>query len=361
MTPILRTLALLLALGPLFPNPVAGQEPPLTVSVKPAPPFVEIPDGGEIRGFSIDLIREVASRLDPPREVRFHVDPDIPAHLDTVASGGADLGIAATTITTERERRLDFSMPYFEADIAILVLGERTKRSILSGFFASMDFFLILGGLIGFMFLAANLIWVAERGKNFSERYWPGIFQGLWWTVVTVTTVGYGDLYPKNPAGRIVAALVILTGIVLFGLATASLTSMLTVQQLRTGIREPGDLIRHTVAAVEGTNTVEILKERGLSGRNLKYVRTLAEGLALVENREVDGLVHDRPLLQYLILGRRPKEFHILPQGFAPSYYGILFPQGSPLREPVNVALLQTMEGGEQGFYYSLRERWFGE
>jgi ABC-type amino acid transport substrate-binding protein len=115
------------------------------------------------------------------------------------------------------------------------------------------------------------------------------------------------------------------------------------------------------VAVVEGTHTVTLLKERGLGNRHLQPVPTLEAGLALLERGEVDGLVHDRPLLQYLILGKRPQSFYILPEGFAPSYYGILFPPGSPLREPVNVALLETMEGGRQGFYYPLRERWFGE
>jgi ABC-type amino acid transport substrate-binding protein len=339
----------------------AQEGEPLRVSVKPAPPFVATSEEGVIQGFSVDLIREVAARLDPPRTVTFHMDPDIPSHLDTVARGEADLGIAATTITTERERRLDFSMPYFEADVAILVPGRLSKWAILTGFFTSLDFFLIVGGLGFFMFMAANLIWFAERGKNFSEKYWPGIFEGLWWTIVTITTVGYGDLYPRNPAGRLIAAMVIVTGILLFGLATASLTSMLTVEQLQSGINSPDDLVRHTVAVVEGTHTVTLLKERGLGNRHLQPVPTLEAGLALLERGEVDGLVHDRPLLQYLILGKRPRSFYILPEGFAPSYYGILFPPGSPLREPVNVALLETMEGGRQGFYYPLRERWFGE
>jgi voltage-gated potassium channel len=48
-------------------------------------------------------------------------------------------------------------------------------------------------------------------------------FDGIWWAVVTITTVGYGDLYPKSEAGRILAMAVMGIGISMIGLVTASL------------------------------------------------------------------------------------------------------------------------------------------
>jgi voltage-gated potassium channel len=42
----------------------------------------------------------------------------------------------------------------------------------------------------------------------------------LWWGVVTLTTVGYGDVYPVTPEGRLAAAILMLLGIGLFGLIT---------------------------------------------------------------------------------------------------------------------------------------------
>ncbi|MEK7214112.1 MAG: potassium channel family protein, partial [Chloroflexota bacterium] len=49
----------------------------------------------------------------------------------------------------------------------------------------------------------------------------------LWWSVTTVTTVGYGDRYPVTPFGRAIAVFLMLAGIVLFSLLTASLSAML--------------------------------------------------------------------------------------------------------------------------------------
>lgn len=49
--------------------------------------------------------------------------------------------------------------------------------------------------------------------------------KALWWSITTVTTVGYGDLYPVTSTGRVIAALLMVGGISLIGVVTASLAS----------------------------------------------------------------------------------------------------------------------------------------
>ena len=66
---------------------------------------------------------------------------------------------------------------------------------------------------------AGLLVTVVDR-ENF-----PSIGAGLWWSVQTVTTVGYGDNIPMNLAGRLVAVLVMLLGISFLTVITASITS----------------------------------------------------------------------------------------------------------------------------------------
>jgi voltage-gated potassium channel len=51
------------------------------------------------------------------------------------------------------------------------------------------------------------------------------IWVGMWWALQTVTTVGYGDVTPKNPSGRIIAAFVMLQGIAFLAITTAAITS----------------------------------------------------------------------------------------------------------------------------------------
>jgi voltage-gated potassium channel len=57
------------------------------------------------------------------------------------------------------------------------------------------------------------------------HREYPNIFIGMWWAIQTVTTVGYGDVTPKDVAGRIVASFVMLEAIALVAIATAAVTS----------------------------------------------------------------------------------------------------------------------------------------
>ena len=66
--------------------------------------------------------------------------------------------------------------------------------------------------------------------RGFTIRTWP---DALWWSITTVTTVGYGDKVPVTRAGRGVAVILMLTGIALLGVITASLRRSLCVTARR--------------------------------------------------------------------------------------------------------------------------------
>jgi voltage-gated potassium channel Kch len=54
---------------------------------------------------------------------------------------------------------------------------------------------------------------------------YPNIWVGMWWALQTVTTVGYGDVTPRHPSGRLVGVLVMLEGIAFLAIITAAITS----------------------------------------------------------------------------------------------------------------------------------------
>lgn len=55
------------------------------------------------------------------------------------------------------------------------------------------------------------------------STHFPNPWRGLWFAIVTVTTVGYGDTYPVSPVGRVVAGALMVVGIGFLGLATAAI------------------------------------------------------------------------------------------------------------------------------------------
>jgi voltage-gated potassium channel len=57
------------------------------------------------------------------------------------------------------------------------------------------------------------------------HREFPNVWLGLWWSLQTVTTVGYGDAVPKDPVGRVLAAFVMLEGAAFLAIVTAAITS----------------------------------------------------------------------------------------------------------------------------------------
>ena len=54
----------------------------------------------------------------------------------------------------------------------------------------------------------------------------PSFGVGVWWSIVTLATVGYGDIVPTTPWGRVVGGMVILFGVTFLSFLTATVTSL---------------------------------------------------------------------------------------------------------------------------------------
>jgi voltage-gated potassium channel len=112
---------------------------------------------------------------------------------------------------------------------------------------------------LGVMVICCTAIYFAERDVN------PAIsspFDALWWGITTMTTVGYGDIYPTTAEGRIAASALMLLGIGLFSAVTAIITSFLVAER---DTRDPlSDLERLATLARNGDiSTGEYELKRG--------------------------------------------------------------------------------------------------
>jgi voltage-gated potassium channel len=61
--------------------------------------------------------------------------------------------------------------------------------------------------------------------RVFDHHEYPSIWLGMWWAIQTVTTVGYGDVTPKDVVGRLIASFIMLEGIAFVAIITAAITS----------------------------------------------------------------------------------------------------------------------------------------
>jgi voltage-gated potassium channel len=146
-----------------------------------------------------------------------------------------------------------------------VVMGEalRRGRSILT----HNGFHFVVLAVATLVFACAGLVTFAERTAKGANIHDFG--QGLWWAIVTVTTVGYGDRYPVTPFGQGAAVLLMLVGIGLIGVLTATVASYF-VQERTNATEQRLDRIEAllTQLATGGNGAVvpnggEVLSEEG--------------------------------------------------------------------------------------------------
>jgi polar amino acid transport system substrate-binding protein len=331
--------------------PASQEDVPLRVAVKLLPPFVLVNDDG-FSGFSIDLWDALAAEIGV--DFQTYEVKTVGDQLAAVQNGDADIAIAGITITEEREELVDFTYPYFDSGLQIMVHSEEasplenTLRTILSPTF--LQFLLIFLLLI---LITSHIYWLFERRHpEFPRPYFEGIKRVLWWT--TVTVIGYDDLPPATRLGRFVALLWMFAGIFLIANLTASLSAGATVRELRSSIQSLADLQGQRVATVAGSTSANYLDRRGISYIG---VATIVDTYDLLLKGQIDAIVYDAPVLRYYLTQTRNTDLELVGATIETEKYGIALPTGSPYREPINRAILKLLEDGT---YQQLYTRWFG-
>ena len=327
----------------------------LRVATKNFPPFA-FEQHGHYVGFSIDLWDEIAKELNVTSQL--YGEPTLVALLDSVSNGDTDIGIAGITITQQREKKLDFSHSFFESGLQILVSSGNV--SPWQTFFAFLFSPILWSAILFLLFviaIAAHIIWFCERNKNpgmFPKSYLEGIGESLWWAVVTVVTVGYGDKTPLGVMGRIVATIWMFTGILLLSYFTASVTSALTVRQLQQNITSIQDLHNQSIGTVRKTTAAEFLET---IPAYVILFDTIEDAYEALDEGTIKAIVYDGPALRYYMKGEGQGKVQLVGAMFAQQSYGIALQTNSPYREPINQAILKLKEDGT---YQRIYEKWFG-
>jgi polar amino acid transport system substrate-binding protein len=273
---------------------------PLRVATGATAPFV-LPNTDPPAGFSIDLWREVASRM------------------------GVEFSWSVIAAPPERlQPELLQAVERRDADVAISAI------------------------------VLANVIWLIERRHNidFQKPYWRAIGEGLWGTMLVIATGEHGGR-DTGALKRVTVVMMWLVGVVLIAQLTATVTSSQTVERLQSSIQGPNDLPGKTIGTVPGSVAAEYLSQLGLP---YVAVTSTDDGIRMLMQREVQGIVFDAPTLQYWAAKRGNGMLKVVGPIFRPEKYGIVVADGSALRKPINKALLSIYEDGT---YENLYARWF--
>jgi len=332
------------------------QKETLIVGISEIKPFV-FKYKGKLVGFEVDLWEEIAKNLNVKYEYQ---EMPFPQLINKVISGKLDLAFGAISQTVEREKVFDFVYPTMNSSLMIMLSAKaqvsfiQTLLNFVREKYKKIFSALVLLGV--FIFGMSNLIWFIERGDgSFSTEYFSGLFDSIWWIVSTITTVGYGDFVPKSVLGKVVAILVMVLGIMFFGIYTAELASVITSAKKKYKIDDQNDLEGRRVATKRGTVAVAVLEKL-----NAKVVAVpkIEQAYNLLRQNRVDAVVFDAPILLDHAKNN-PNQFIILESIFHPQAYSFACPSKNILlEEKINIELLKLQESGS---YENIYRKWFGD
>jgi ABC-type amino acid transport substrate-binding protein len=309
----------------------------LVVGTVPIAPFIIKNADGTWSGISIDLWKEVARRLKLDYEIREMTVKDLG---DDAKMNALDVFVSLN-VSADREAISDLTHAFYSTGLAIAVspkdsggLGG-TLKAIFTPKFAKL-----IGALTAMLLAIGVLMWLAERRRNdqFGGSAAHGIGAGLWWSAVTMTTVGYGDKAPVTFVGRILGLVWMFAAILIIASFTASISSALTVSSLSSSVSGPGDLPKVKVGTVESGNGPHYLGRRQIKYKNYKDVSAALDALAA---NEIEAVVYEAPILQYAIKQRADSDLTVLDGTFDNHGYALMLKQASPLREAINIEILQ--------------------
>lgn len=331
----------------IFASQLAAQT--ITIGTVERPPFsIGTTDH---RGFSIELMKLIGAQIG--QEVVFESNETFGGMLDSVTEGQVDGAIANISITAAREEIMDFSQPIFESGIQIMV--RETTQTTFWKQLLTWELVAFLLSAAAILFCFGMIMWVVERRRQpyFERSFDEALFPSFWWALNLVVNGGFEERMPRSVIGRLLAVFMVVSSLFVVSLFVARVTAVMTVNALSTNVTGLKDLDSRSVGTVSGSTSARFLESRDF--RYFGYMG-FAELMAAYEGREIDTVVFDGPLLKYYLLRNSQTDTLLLDRVFRAEDYGIALQSDSPLREPINQAILTLRESGA---YDRLLDQWF--
>lgn len=275
-------------------------------------------------------------------------------------SKSADL-TPAITITSVRDAEFDFSYPTLETGLRIMVretgVTVRTPRPVLAMLRllfsrTTLEWF---GVALLLVLIPAHVVWLLERrhqgGIISSQNYFPGIFQGCFWGLSTLTSQAEG--MPRQWLARILSIFWMFASVVFIASYTAQLTTTLTVEQILGAIEGPSDLPGKQVGTIANSVASDYLR-----GQNAQVHEFPPDQMfkALLD-KKVDAVVAPGPLLLYYAAHEGKGRVRVVGTEFDRRPVAIEMQLNSPLRRKIDRALVALRENGT---YQQIYDTWFG-
>lgn len=308
----------------------------LVLGLRVAPPFAMKSPEGIWSGVTVELWRHMADQLG----LRYRlVEMTQDALMQGLADGTLDASGGALTVTGERLRQVDFSLPYLVTGTGVAVpLRPALDWRGVAMSFLSFGFLSIVAGILGALLLVSVIVWLLERRHTtyFGGRPSDGLVCSITWSTQAMARANNPSVTPTTRPGRLLGAAWTAASVALIAIFTAAVTSHLTARELSGAVRDAADLHHARVGTIRGAAAIGTLDREGIQHQDFTDVEAGLGGLAA---GELDALVYDKPILAWQVLQNYPNAIKLLDFSLEPQSYAIGLPFGSSLRQQLNVAL----------------------
>ncbi|WP_299599271.1 transporter substrate-binding domain-containing protein [uncultured Microbulbifer sp.] len=319
-----------------------------------SPPFV-MEEGESYTGMAIDLWQDIAR--DQNLKSVYRIYPDLRSLVDATEQGKIDVAVTNLTITEGRAMRVDFTQPWFDAGLRVMVSTERTTS--IGDIFRGLHRSGLLTGylwLIGIILTATLLFTLFDRrfDTEFPRRWRDGLAESFY-SVMSIATTG--KIQRKNLfgwVGRIWGGVWLVCGVAVVSYITASITSVMTSLALTSQVNGLQDLPGKTVGVLDGSTAEESMARRAIKTREYKSIE---QAVTALRSGDVQALVGDAPVLAYYTFKHPGMGVHLVGKIFEPDKYAFALPRGSKLARPISVKVIAAHE---EGLIPNLKQKYFG-
>ncbi len=317
----------------------------LSVAYCIEPPFVVKLQNGTLSGPSVWLWENIAKE----NNLKFkYVEMSLDELLQALENNEMDASLSPLTITSKRYKVINFSSPYHIEHAALLernVSSLQKSLHFIKSFF-SINFLRALGALAFVILVFGILIWFFERKKNNDEFHHgiKGIWEGFWWSAVTMTTVGYGDKSPITVGGRVISLIWMFTAVVIISGFTAGIASSLTVNNISSSHDKIADFKNRNLGTIEGSATNAWLKNNFFTKK--KAFATIEKALNALDKKEIDAIAYDQAVLQSVVKKDTLSKYQFIDIKYNPQFYAFGLNKNLPdtLVKSINYSMLFNIE-----------------
>jgi ABC-type amino acid transport substrate-binding protein len=377
-----------------------------TLTEKNIPPGT-ILDPSDVEGFCVDLAYAIChDRLKIP--YKFLIETKYGKEIEkgvwdgmvgALVTRDADLSIASLTINGAREKAIDFSKPFIDLGISIMIRKPEKQKP---GVFSFMDplsieiwmcvilSYVLVSVILYFVSRFSSYEWYFENESDINPRNKFSMNNACFFSFAAFMHQGV-DLLPRSMSGsmeflfsfslhcirfdvlgRVVTGAWWFFSLILVSSYTANLAAFLTVEKLVTPIETVEDLAKQTdirYGTLRGGSTMAFFNKSTITTfkRMWNFMQQYQDDVFVSSNREgIEKVRRSKGRFAFLLEStlneyvneRSPCDTMRISENIDAKGYGIGTPLGSDLRESINIAVLELTENG---FLASLKQKWYYE